>query len=157
MPLYPSLHDRLKNQHEAIAPMIASLDAGRLNRQPLPGKWSIHDNIAHLAKYQPVFMGRIQAILQKEVPVFGRYKAEKDPDFEIWKQFEIHDLLKRLDTDRHILFNLLSGLDDEHLGRTGLHAKYGTLTVTQWTEFFLLHESHHLFTIFMLANDTEAI
>jgi hypothetical protein len=155
MSLYPSLHDRLKNQHEAIGRIIGSLDATRLNRQPLPGKWSIHDHIAHLAKYQPVFMGRIQAILQKEVPAFGRYKAENDPDFEIWRQFEIQDLLKLLDSDRHILFNLVNSLDDEHLGRAGLHPKFGKLTVIQWTEFFLLHEAHHMFTIFMLANDTE--
>lgn len=35
--------------------------------------------------------------------------------------------------------------------RIGLHPVYGPMTLEGWTEFFLLHEAHHLFTILRLG------
>jgi len=50
---------------------------------------------------------------------------------------------------------LLSGLKESGLSRIGMHPKYGRLTILKWAEFFVLHEAHHLFTIFQLVNSTE--
>lgn len=155
MALYKSLYDRLKNQHEAVEQIISAVKSSQLTLHPSPEKWSIKDNIAHLAKYQPVFTERISIILKINSPVFDRYKAENDPDFESWRKREIPDLIKTLNSDRQFIFNLIINLGDTELNRIGLHKKYGKLTVTQWTEFFLLHEAHHIFTIFQLANNQE--
>jgi hypothetical protein len=46
---------------------------------------------------------------------------------------------------------LITNLNDGELLLTGTHPKFGVLTIPGWTEFFLLHEAHHLFTIFRLA------
>lgn len=155
MTLYKSLYDRLKNQHETIENIISKTDKVRLTLHPLPDKWSIKDNVAHLTKYQPVFIDRINTILKNDLPTFDRYKAELDPDFESWKNRDIADLIKTLHIDRQAIFNLITNLSDQELNRVGLHKKYGKLSVTDWTEFFLLHEAHHIFTIFQLVNDTE--
>ena len=56
---------------------------------------------------------------------------------------------------RNAIYVLITNLTDAAQSRTGVHKKYGKLTVLQWTEFFLLHEAHHIYTIFQLANDTE--
>lgn len=155
MTLYKSLYDRLKNQHEAIENIIANVHVSRLTLHPSPERWSIKDNIAHLAKYQPIFTERIHTILNNDTPTFDRYKAENDPDFETWRKREISDLIKTLNSDRQLIFELIINLEDAELNKAGLHKKFGKLTVTQWTEFFLLHEAHHIFTIFQLANDPE--
>jgi len=47
--------------------------------------------------------------------------------------------------------SLITNLNDEELLLTGSHPKFGVMTIPGWTEFFLLHEAHHLFTIFRLA------
>jgi hypothetical protein len=44
-------------------------------------------------------------------------------------------------------------MDETSLQRIGRHARYGRLTVVQWVEFFLLHEAHHLYTIFMIVQE----
>jgi hypothetical protein len=157
MALYPSVLNRLKNQHEALQPIIANVDKPRLNFHPAPGKWSIHDNIAHLARYQQYFFGRINIILENDAPSFERYNADNDPDFEAWRRQDITDLLKTLNADRKPLFDLISNLPDDKLARYGIHKKFGKLTIVQWTEFFILHEEHHLFTIFRLATDADLI
>jgi len=154
MTLYKSLPDRLRNQHEAIGNIIIGKDA-RLNFHAEKNKWSIHDNIAHLAKYQPMFMGRMNTILKEENPFFDRYRAEDDPDFETWRNYKTQDLLKILTADRQTIFDLITSLPDGKLIRMGTHGKFGKLTIIQWTEFFLLHEAHHIFTIFQLSNSSD--
>jgi hypothetical protein len=146
---------RLKHQHEAIKDIIAGKNKERLNYYPAPGKWSIHDNITHLAKYQPVFVVRLNTILKEESPVFGRYRAEDDPEFETWRTWDTNKLIERITTDRERIAELVNNLHPAQLKRIGVHKKFGNLTLEMWLEFFLLHEAHHMFTIFQLANDVE--
>lgn len=153
--MYLSLIDRLKNQHKTISEIISGVDENRLLVRPRPGKWHIKDNIAHLARYQEIFRERIDRILRKDVPRIERYRAEDDPGFEHWKPLDLKEILHRINSDRKEIFDLVTSLTEEEAGRTGIHKKYGKLTVVQWTEFFLLHEAHHIYTVFQLANDTE--
>jgi uncharacterized damage-inducible protein DinB len=153
--MYKSLLDRLKNQHETVEHLLAKVDHARAQLHPTPGKWSIHDNIAHLTRYQLIFMDRVKKILAVNNPDIERYKAENDPDFERWRQLSVAELSIALKKNRETIFNLITSLTNDQLNRQGRHTKYGSLTIIQWTEFFLLHESHHLFTIFQLANDIE--
>jgi hypothetical protein len=155
MKLYASLIDRLRTQHEAISILISTIDNRRLQMKPLPGKWSIKDNIAHLTRYQQVFTDRIHQILDTDSPFFERYKAEDDSGFENCRNRDTEALLENIASERQVIFNLITQLNDNEIQRIGIHGKYGQLTVLQWTEFFLLHEAHHLFTIFQLANDME--
>ncbi|MEP7141716.1 MAG: DinB family protein [Ferruginibacter sp.] len=64
-------------------------------------------------------------------------------------------LIKQLDNDRKRIYDPVTHLTDTRINRIGIHKKYGPLNIIQWTEFFLLHEAHHIFTIFQLAHDTE--
>ena len=147
--------DRLKNQHETIEQLIAGKSVSRLDLHPAGNKWSIRDNITHLATYQPIFIERINTILREEAPFFERYKADDDPNFEKRRTDGIPELLAMLNKDRLVLFQLIANLPEEKLSRVGIHKKFGKLTLLQWVEFFLLHEAHHLFTIFQIANDSE--
>jgi uncharacterized damage-inducible protein DinB len=157
MALYSALTERLKNQHGALGHIISNINATRLNFHPAPGKWSIHDNIAHLARYQQYFFGRMHTILENDSPTFERYNADLDPEFEAWRKRGTTGLLETLNADRKPLFDLLSTLTDDKLNRVGIHKKFGELTIAQWVEFFVLHEAHHLFTIFRLATDVDII
>ena len=150
MKIYSSLLDRLKNQHEAI-PEIISKAGQNLFKRPQPEKWNIHDNITHLVKYQPIFVERIHQILIVEEPVFERYTAETDPDFENWRKWETEKLLSTLNADRIKINELILKLSENEINRIGTHPKFGKLTIVEWAEFFLLHEAHHIFTIFQLS------
>ena len=143
MEIYKSLVDRLENQHLTIVELI----------EKLPSKRNIHDNIAHLTKYQLVFIERLKKILMGNSPYFERYEAENDPDFEMFRKMNENDLLKSLNQNRELLNDLVVNLLEDDLIKTGVHKKFGELNIVQWLEFFVLHEAHHIFTIFQLAND----
>jgi len=155
MKIYNSLTERLRNQHLTIAELVAGISNNKLTTPASPGKWSALDNIAHLTRYQKIFIGRIQRILNEDVPVFERYSGDLDPEFTPFRSMELTELLDIINADRRTIFDLLSGLSDAELSRIGVHPKYGRLTIIKWAEFFVLHEAHHLFTIFQLVNSTE--
>jgi DinB superfamily len=181
MPLSVSIRTRLRHQQETISELIANLSEDQLKQRINPDKWSAFEHIAHLAAYQPVFIGRLERIRESNEaqgkqsgeggmhpnqseawegpPAFGRYVAEKDPLFPVYLEKTVPELLADIAFNRDRIAAIFVGVDDEGLSdgidllRTGRHPKYGLLTTVQWTEFFLLHEAHHLFTIFMLVQD----
>jgi hypothetical protein len=155
MPVNQSLSDGLKTQHLGLEPMIANAKPERMNYCPAPGKWSVLDNIAHLASYQTIFIQRLKQILEEDGPVFARYSADYDPLFESWRKFDIEELMRRMKANRDEINDLVLNLSDDQLERVGHHPKFGRLSIINWLEFFLLHEAHHFFTIYRLIHDVD--
>lgn len=150
---YRSLLDRLRTQHESIDLLLRTTSVERLLQPPEPGKWSIKDNIAHLARYQVIFIDRLNRIAAGDKPVFESYVAENDNEFPVWRKWALSTLLERLYEDRRFIIQLIDGLSCTQIEATGSHQKLGALTTIEWTEFFLLHEAHHLYTIFRLQHN----
>ena len=156
MPLSASILFRLLHQHETISELIAGFSEKQLRHAVQPGKWSAFENIAHLAAYQPNHIHRVTLILESEHPRFERYVAENDPLFYSCLKKSLPELLDDINNKRSIMIDLLTGLTEKQLKLIGLHARYGPMTVSQWMDFFLLHEAHHLWTIWQLTSVNRA-
>ena len=154
--LSPSQQTRLSHQHETIIELTKGMSEQQLRIRPDTGKWSVFENMAHLAAYQPAFIQRLKRIQKEDSPTFDRYVAEQDPHFEECCGMELHQLNEYLFTHRFLISNHLASLKELELRRIGVHRAFGPLTVPQWLEFFLLHEAHHLFTIFKLLHTNRA-
>lgn len=146
-----SIFVRLQHQHETIAELCGPFSETQLKARSNPEKWSAFENIVHLAAYQLTFILRLDAILANEKPAFESYKAENDPKFHEYLLKNLEGLYDDINENRVIIIGQLEGLDTHQLNYFGFHPKFGRLTLIQWAEFFLLHEAHHLFTIFMLT------
>ncbi|HSC39705.1 MAG TPA: DinB family protein [Chitinophagaceae bacterium] len=151
MPLSASILGRLEHQHETVHELIKGFPEQQLKHRVNPDKWSAFEQLVHLAAYQPVFQHRMVQVEQQHQPAFERYVADNDPVFHTSLARTVKELEDDIATQRFIIYNHIRRLNETSLRRTALHPKYGELTVVQWTEFFLLHESHHLFAIFMLT------
>ncbi|MBI2419726.1 MAG: DinB family protein [Ignavibacteriales bacterium] len=142
---------RLEQQHLGINHVIAGLDDAALRRKPQPDKWNIVDNIAHIASYQLLFTERMQKTIAGESLTFGGYVPEQDARFLEMQKWSVTELLASLEKGGLNLCTLLNNATGKQLANTATHLKYGSLNVTSWAEFYLLHEAHHMFTIFKLA------
>ncbi len=151
MILSASILDRLSSQHKSITEIISGADETRIAFHPAPGKWSAHDNIAHLARYNIVFQERLQKIISEEEQTFPRYIAENDSEFPQWQEMKTNGLLSSVQNERMKIFSFANSIPGNHLKRIGIHPRFGRLNVADWLEFFLLHEAHHMFTIFQLV------
>ncbi len=145
---------RLLNQFETVLTMADALPEEQLRYRPMPDKWSAFEQLAHIGCYTAFFHEhRLRVMLQAtEPPVFGRYRAEDDPAFVGWTEINKVSLLGQLRAERQRLTNQLMSLTEAELSQQASHPLFGQLNVPGWTEFFLLHETHHLFATFKLMH-----
>ena len=146
-----SIAGRLLHQHESLTELIEGLSDEQIRRQINPGKWSIFENMVHLQTYQHMFMKRVGLILNEAIPVFSPYTAEADPLFHDNCELPTGEVVKDLFTIRKGLSSGILSLREPDLEREALHTSYGKMNLVLWLHFFLLHEAHHLFTIFKMV------
>ncbi|MFD2574162.1 DinB family protein [Spirosoma soli] len=146
-----SLLNRLAGQPDALTHLLYGLSEEQIYQRLSNDKWSIFENLAHLGRYQEVFLDRMQHINADEAPTFSRYVADDDPGFPDWTRLSFEELTERMRGERAALNAFISIMHEEQLMRIGLHPVYGPMTLLGWTEFFLLHEAHHFLTILKLG------
>ncbi len=151
MLLSTSISTRLLHQHESLKDLIAGLSDEQIRRQVNPGKWSVFENIVHLQTYQHTIMSRIRLVLNDEKPVFAPYTAEADPLFHDNCRLQTVEVIQELFNTRQALTSAMASLTESDLEKESRHTTYGTMNLLLWLHFFLLHEAHHLFTIFKLV------
>lgn len=140
---------RLETQLEVISVLLAGANPQSIAARPVSGQWSARENLAHLARYHAVFLGRIRRIMEEDRPDLGRYRAEQDPAWPEWSGLSLEEILARLKVLRAEVVGLVRGLSDEENNRTGVHPLLGEMSVSRWMEFFLLHEAHHLYVVML--------
>jgi uncharacterized damage-inducible protein DinB len=118
-----------------------------ISEPKLKGKWSALENLAHLARYQEIFLDRIDKILKQQGPAFSIYRAEQDPEWESWKGLAYKEVVARLAASREKLVARLKSLSPDDYARTGIHPRFGEMNLALWVEFFLAHEGHHLYAV----------
>ena len=145
----PSLLGRLAGQLDALVPILREAGDAGLSARPADGKWSAHENLAHLGRVQEVFFERLHRILAEDRPALQRYRAEEDPDWPAWAALPPPEALARLRRRRAELVARVAALTPEQACRTGVHGRFGEMDVAAWIEFFLVHEAHHLYVVML--------
>ncbi len=138
---------RLNRQLDCLPILLAGADRSALDRRPHPDKWCARENLAHLARYQEIFLGRLDRILTEAAPQLPRYSAEQDSEWPVWAQMQVDEALTKMRDTRSELINRVERLAEADLSRTAVHPRFGAMTLVQWLEFFLLHEAHHLLAV----------
>jgi hypothetical protein len=152
MQIPSSVSTRLQYQHKSLIDIIDGLSDEQIRMNINPGKWSIFENIVHLQTYQHIMIRRIRRILDEDHPLFNAYTAEADPLFHDNCGKSSREIMQDLLTVRKELSAGILSFRESDLARTGQHPAYGKMNLVQWFNFFLLHEAHHLFTIFKMAS-----
>ena len=155
MPLTPSSATRLAHQLECLPALLEGAAPSALERRTRSGKWSVQENLAHLARHHVVVLERVRKVLAEERPALPRYAAEDDGEWPAWAALPLSEILRRLAALRSELTALVSGLSDAQLARTGVHPTLGEMALPLWIEFFLLHEAHHLYVVMKRARGGE--
>lgn len=153
MPLPNSTQVRLETQLDALPVIIGNLRDAFLRKQPVADKWSILEHIGHLARYQEIFVQRLDMIMYQELPGIPPYRAEADIGWLIWQEADYTTIKRHLQDKRQEIIKQMAGYSPQQLKREGFHARLGSMDVLGWTEFFLLHEAHHLYTILQMRQE----
>lgn len=149
-----SLLTRLHGQLLALPVLLEGIPREALDRRA-GDKWSVTENVAHLARHHEITLDRIQRILSEQEPSLPAYRADQDPSWPAWQARSFEDIAQRLHALRTTLIAAVEVLTAEQLSRTGRHSRFGPLSLHAWLEFFLVHEGHHLYVIVKRARGLE--
>jgi hypothetical protein len=155
VPLSPSSASRLAAQLDCLPALLEGAAPEALARRTRSGKWSVQENLAHLARHHAVVLDRVRKVLAEDRPKLPRYAAEEDAEWPAWAALTLDDIRERLAALRAELTTLVGGLTDAQLARTGIHPTLGEMALPLWVEFFLLHEAHHLYVVMKRARGGE--
>ncbi len=153
MEIHAETMNRFCNQYKIIKHYIEDLPSQAIHTRFVADKWSIHETIAYLCRYQYVFMDRLKCISNEVNPFFLSYKPEDDTEYQFTAARTTGALLHEIYRLRDDMKRMLSNLSAAECSRVGTHAVLGRMNICQWMEFFLLHESNQFYKIFKLAGN----
>ncbi|MEJ6981510.1 DinB family protein [Pedobacter sp. P351] len=151
MNLNPHTVERLCHQHKSLKCYIDDLPPEAIYTRLSSDKFSIHETISYLTRYHHIFLSRLVKMMEEVNPFFEVYKPDADSEFHFTCAKSTGTLLHELYRLRSDIIAKIESLPDENFSRVGTHSVLGKMNITQWIEFFLLHESNQLFRIFKLA------
>ena len=120
--------------------LTGAVDREVLERVPAPGEWSAVNVLQHLIDVEPVFAERAGAIMAGQpFPAF-----DQDRGAELGKPVDdISALIDRWAALRARSLEVLAGVGPDDLGRTGVHAELGEVTLAnllcEWGGHDLMH------------------
>jgi uncharacterized damage-inducible protein DinB len=145
----------LEAQAGAVLTICDGRDEQALRAQPQPGRWSALQHLAHLGRMHEVYLARVRRMLSEDAPAIAAYRAEHDDEWNQWEGMTLVEIQQRIAGRRAELLELLRSLSNDEWRRIGRHSNFGSLTLAEWIEFFLVHEGHHLYTALTLARPAE--
>jgi len=92
-------------------------------------------------------------MLTDDNPLFSPYTAEADPLFHDNCGLTTREAMQDLFDTRKELSSAILSFKETDFEREAWHSTYGKMNLLLWLNFFLLHEAHHLFTIFKMAGE----
>ncbi len=135
---------RIRALPQQVAALLDGLSADQLTARPLPGEWSIAQNVHHLADSHLNSYIRLKLILAEEQPTLKPYDQEvwaEMPDATPADVSASLELLRGLHTRWTGLFEVLTA---DQWTRTGLHPEVGVITPEDLVRTYAEHGAAHL-------------
>jgi hypothetical protein len=135
--------DRYEKGPEKLRDAFAKVPREAWNWRPAPGKWSVHEILAHCADSEMNAAARIRYLVAEEKPVILGY------DQAAWARvFDYHHTrvelcLASVDVLRAHTVNLLRRLPEAAWAKEGMHTESGRYTAEDWLEVYAEHLEKH--------------
>ena len=135
---------RFKRGQNVIEDAVRSVTADELDYQPVPGKWSIREIIAHLADVECLAVCRFRQLIAEDNPSWGAIDQDAWAARTNYPKREIADSLEVIRVLRRENYFLLRDLSDQAYSRTAIHFKYGKLSLLDYLRIITEHPEKHV-------------
>ena len=151
MPNAPYLYRGLFDSAKAVQRLIQAIPADQYDRRTEPDRFTLREAIAHLADWEPVMRGRIQACVQAPG---SEVKDWDEEQMAIDNDYASQDPLKNTQTlleERVKTIDFIKSLSEEQWAGTCIHPVRGEMSAYDWANTTLGHDAYHIehFTQFL--------
>jgi len=114
-----------------------------MHARPIPGKWTTHEIVCHLADAEILYADRIKRVLAEDKPAM----ASLDPDVHVKRlailERDAGEEVALIDSIRRRMSRILLTVSAQDFERQGLHSEAGPLTLETLLERIAGHIPHH--------------
>lgn len=153
-----SIITMLENAPGVIVPLVREVPAEVLKRRPRAEKWSAHEHACHLAETGPLFLSRLELILNEPEPRITPYTPSPEQQEGALLKVDLNEALERFTRERAELVEELRDLTADDWERTAAHPEYAHYSVFIMFRHLALHDMLHSYRIeeLLLKNDWAA-
>lgn len=150
--LFPNVLERLRGTPARLEERVKGLPRSGLTKRE-DDRWSIQENVGHLADLEPLWIGRVEEMIKGEPVLTPADMSNRQTEDSGHNSRSIAELLVHFRETRMLLVGLLVGAAPEDLTRTALHERLGAqMRLIDLAWFIAEHDDHHLATITELVD-----
>jgi uncharacterized damage-inducible protein DinB len=139
-----SLIDAYAQGPSTLRQAIAGMTREQLRAHPVPGKWSTHEVVCHLADFEPILADRIKRVIAEDRPSLIGANENRFAASLAYDQREVEEELALIEYTRRQLARILATLPASALQRIGVHNERGERTLEQLLSTAINHIPHHV-------------
>jgi uncharacterized damage-inducible protein DinB len=122
---------------------IAGMTDDQLRARPVPGKWSTHEVLCHLADFEPIFATRLKSIVCFDRPALVGYDENVFLQKLAYDQRDPHEELALIESCRGSMSKILRSLSEADFERVGVHSELGEVSLEKLLGYATRHLPHH--------------
>ena len=127
-----------------IARFCANIPDAIADQDQGPDLFTLREVLAHLADWEPIWLERIQRIVQEDSPVLPNIDEGKMAELNGYKTTPVDVSLANFTNGRVALVEYLQSLPDDAFTRSGVRPEIGTITVKDIATLVLAHDTYHI-------------
>lgn len=136
--------ERIRRLPQQLEELVAGLSTAALTAKPLPGEWTVAQNVHHLADSHINSYVRCKLMATEESPTLKPYDEAAWARFADGSSAELSDSLALLKALHARWAQFWESLPEEAWQRTGLHPESGEVTLARQLELYVSHGEAHL-------------
>jgi hypothetical protein len=136
--------DAFEQGTQKVRAAISGLTPPQLRSFPVPGTWSIHQIVVHLADADLARSDRMKRIIAMDNPILQAWDESRFAQGLHYHEQSLDDALALMDLDRRQMARILRCLPESAFARKGMHTESGELTLAQMLDRAVRHIDHHL-------------
>jgi uncharacterized damage-inducible protein DinB len=140
----PYLNISLELGPRAVANLLAQIDATKYDTALGEGRFTIREVLAHLADWEPIFRGRIEAALANPGCLIEPRDEGQMAIDNRYSDIPVESSLKQWTEERAASASLIRGLSKEQLDTPLLHRSNGPMVVADLANFLIGHDMYHV-------------
>ena len=142
---YRDLIDRFEAGGEKLRAAIQGLTRAEALTRPCPGKWSIQEEVVHLADTDAIAINRMKRVVAEDNPTLLRADEQAYVDQLHCDAQDLDDAILLFNLNRHQFARVLRELNVSQFDRVGTHnGELGRITLAGLLENYSEHLDIHL-------------
>ncbi|MBI1770533.1 MAG: DinB family protein [Bacteroidetes bacterium] len=142
--IFPSIIERMRGTPARLEEKVDSI-SNNIAVAKGNGGWSVKENIGHLIDLEPLWIGRLEDIINKESHLRVADLTNKKTDEANHNARNLNDLLQEFRLVRKNTIQRLEALTEEQIYLTSLHPRLKTpMRMMDHFLFVAEHDDHHL-------------